>query len=266
MLSQQTLYGESELDYRVRQSTKIIESMLAKTKTPLIVNFSGGKDSTVLLDLVQKVTDKFICCYMSTEIELPKNLDYVRDACEKRGCELLVSVPSEHKGDFFSRLATFKIFPTFSAPWCTRDLKIRPQRKMLNRLYGKKRFFKLTGVRRSESSRRTQIYKSYKLEGFIQNEYQYGGGDQLVHPILYWSEENIVEYLRREKTKVETNPLYEKFGVSGCAWCYFYQSCIYEKVLAEYPELYNRFIEWENKLNIPSVSEHQWLRDIKAGL
>ena len=266
LLSQQTLDGEFELDYRIRQSNKIIETILAKTKTPLLINFSGGKDSTILLDLVQNVTDNFICCYMSTEIELPKNIDYVREACEKRGCQLLVSTPSEHKGDFFSRLAKFKIFPTFSAPWCTRDLKIRPQRKMLNRLYGKKTFFKLTGVRRAESSRRTKIYKSYKLEGFIQNEYQYGGRDQLIHPILYWSDENIIEYLRREKIRVKTNPLYEKFGVSGCAWCYFYQSCIYEKILAEYPNLYDHFIEWEKKLNTPSVSGYIWLKDLKNAL
>ena len=266
MQSQMTLENRALLDWRVEKSQKIIQDAVKDSSLiPLIVNFSGGKDSTVLLDLVQKVTDNFICCYMVSGIQFPESIEYAQRSCEKFGRKLLCSYPSDHKGDFFKRIAKFRFFPTVRRPRCTRDLKVRPQKKMLTRKYGKVRFFKLVGVRRFESIRRSALYRDAPKRNYRRKEYQYGGNDVLVYPIIHWTNQDILEYLHRERIRIEPNPLYEKYGVSGCYWCPFYQPSIYKRIIKQNPSLYDRFIEWEVKLNAPSVNGFHWLRDIKKG-
>lgn len=260
---QVTLEKETVLELRIRESLSIIENAVKKSAlVPLIINFSGGKDSLTMLDLVQKVTDNFICCYMTTGIDFPEAKQFAIDSCRRFKRKLLVSFPSEHKGDFFQRLAQFRKFPTIKATWCSRDLKFRPQKKMLTRLYGKLRFFKLNGVRRFESSRRRKMHISTPRQGFMLPDYDVSK-DIMVFPILNWSNEDVKQYLELNKIRVPTNPLYEKYGVSGCYWCPFYQPSIYRRIMKQHLSLYDRFIEWETLLNAPSVSGYHWLSKIK---
>ena len=265
--TQLTLQGESVLDMRIRETLEIIEVAVKQSATvPLIINFSGGKDSLCLLDLVQRITNNFMCSYMVSGIEFPEAIDFVKETCSRLGVKLLLSYPSDYKGDFFERIAKFKRFPTIKSPWCNRDLKIRPQHKMLVKRYGNTRFFKLNAVRRFESTRRSIIYRNVPKMGFMRKEYQYAGEDMIVYPVLNWTNENVIEYLQGRKIEIRRNPLYQKYGVSGCYWCLFYQPSIYRRILSVNPRLYDPFIEWEIKLNSPSVNGFRWLRDIKKEL
>ena len=60
-----------------------------------------------------------------------------------------------------------------------------------------------------------------------------------------------------------TSGLYKEFGVTGCSWCPFYQPDIYRRILKRMPNLYDRIIELENELNLPSVSGYYFMRDLK---
>ena len=264
MSKQQTLEGELLLDCRIRQSTEIIENILKKTTNPLIVNFSGGKDSLVLLNLAHKVTDNLVPFFMRTDIDFPEIVPFVQKACEQSGLakELMFSSPSDYKGGFFKRLKRIGYFPTVQSNtlWCNRDLKVRPQHKVLSRRFGKSTtFFKLNGVRKAESSRRKKIHSN---NAFVQKDYQVGHSF-MVFPLLNWTNEDILAYIQKNKLQVTTKSLYQKFGVSGCYWCPFYQPSIYRRILKEYPNLYDKFIEWEEKLSLPSVSNFIYLRDLK---
>ena len=86
----------------------------------------------------------------------------------------------------------------------------------------------------------------------------------MVFPILNWTDENIRDYLKMRAMRVAVNPLYERYGVSGCYWCPFYQKQIYERIIPLNPNLYDEFIDWEVRLNKPSVSGSIWLKDLKA--
>jgi phosphoadenosine phosphosulfate reductase len=250
------------LDYRIKQSQAIIDNALRRSAlVPLIVNFSGGKDSLVLLDLVQQVTDRFICMYMKTGIEFSENIQFVTETADSLQVKLLVSTPADYKGGFFERLETFGYWPTIKKTWCSRDLKFRAQKKLLNRMYGKTKLFKLNGVRASESARRTKMHRNTPKTDFMKPDWDVHG-DVLVYPILNWTDENISDYLKINKIRVKKNPLYAKYGVSGCYWCPFYQASIYEKIAKQCPRLYDKFIEWEKKLNEPSVNGYQWLSTI----
>lgn len=253
----------SNLDLRIQESFNIIKRVLKETKVPLIINYSGGKDSSVLLDLAQKVTDNFVCCFAISGIEFMEAIKFVEKSCKARGVKLLFSSPYDYKGGFFERLAQFRRFPTIQSPWCKRDLKFRPQKRMLEREFGKPNtFFKLNGTRRFESTRRRKIYASSAYQNFVRKDFDVSR-DFMVFPILNWTDQNVLDYLEKEKLRIEPNPLYEEFGVSGCYWCVFYQPKIYRRILYKRPNLYDRFIRWEGKLNAPSVNGYVWLRDLK---
>ena len=247
------------LDSKVRRSLVVIRYALQRSAQPLIVNFSGGKDSLVLLDLVDRVTDDFLCMYCMSGIEFPETIEAVKRTSKERGVDLYFSYPSDYKGGFFERLAEFRAFPTVRSRWCSRDLKFRPQKKLLKRIFGNSVFYKLNAVRRYESSRRRRIYghRSYMAEDSDVS------GDIMVFPIMDWTTEERNQYLRERAIKVETNQLYESYGVSGCYWCPFYQPSIYCKILKHDSTMYDQFIEWEAALNSPSVNGYTWLRDLK---
>lgn len=269
MKAQLTLEGESVLDFRIRESVEIIRKAMTKASlTPLILNFSGGKDSHVLLDLVQRMTDNFYCFYMESGIEFKESVAFAKEACAKYGRPLLTSCPSDYvtekypKNGFFERLSALGYFPRPGMTWCSIYLKIRPQVRKLRKLFGRRTFFKLNGVRRAESSRRMQIYRETSKKGYITKDSE-DSKSFMVFPILNWTDSDIKQYIERKTLVIPPNPLYQRFGVSGCAWCAFYGPKIYERIIRQEPNLYDKFIQWEEKLNRPSVLGNHWLRDIK---
>ena len=269
MKAQLTLEGESVVDFRIKESFNIIDKAIRKSQgMPLIIQFSGGKDSMVMLDLVRRRTDKFTCAYMVSGIEFPKGIDFVRETCEELRVNLIFSFPSDYltkkhpENGFFERLEAHGYFPKPKWTWCSVYLKIRPQVRKLRTLYGKKSFMKLNGVRRKESSRRMQIYRKLARQGFMKPDSE-DTRSLMVFPILNWTNQDVLNYIEQESIHVPTNPLYQKYGVSGCRWCAFYSAKIYEKILREEISLYDEFILWEEKLKRPSVLGNCWLRDIK---
>lgn len=249
--------SEFFLNQRLEESYNIIKQASSNTDKPLIIQFSGGKDSMAMLGLVREITTNFVCSFMQTGIEFPESIEFAKNSAKHFGIELLISTPQDHLGDFFQRLEKFQTFPTVRETWCNRDLKIRPQKKMLNRILGKGKLIKLVGVRRSESTRRQRIYKYGE---FLRPDNQVGGDDNL-YPILHWTDDDIMNYLKSQN--LPTSSLYSKYGVSGCYWCPFYQASIYRLILKDQPNLYDEFIKWENIIG-PSVSNYTYLKDLKA--
>lgn len=257
------------LNKRVEEAKQVIFDCAMRSRKPLIVQFSGGRDSMVLMDLVRQVTNHFVCAFMATGIELPGVVDFVQEFAKKQGVELIVSYPYMHKGDIFERTRKFKGFPNLgryegggNRLWCNRDLKLRPQKKLLNQLYGKGTFYRLEGIRRFESERRRVIYKAY-TSTFMRPDSELKGSYE-VFPILNWNDEDVLHYI--EKRELPTLRLYKEFGVSGCSWCPFYGPDIYAKVIEVFPYWYDEFIALEEELNVPSVQGGVFLRDIKSAV
>ena len=251
---------EQFLSERLKESRRIVSEVAARTEKPLVVQFSGGRDSMAMLGLVREVTRDFVCSYMATGLEFPGVVQFVRETCEKLGVGLVISYPYHYKGNLFQRIETLKKFPIMNGPkWCCRDLKLRPQKAMLHQTFGKGTFYKLEGIRLAESSRRGFIYKDYR-DSMMRPDGEHKGSFE-VFPVLRWTNQDVLKYL--EMAGLPTSGLYKKFGVSGCAWCPFYGPDIYRRVLAELPGFYDRYIEWEEKLGQPSVAGNIYLRDLK---
>jgi len=259
------------LDNLVIEAKWVILSCARKSKVPLLVQFSGGRDSLMLLHIVRQVLPpyRFVCTYMATGTELPGVVSFVKDYCEKEGLRLLVSQPGLHKGNIYKRIRQFKSFPNLGSfngggkrLWCCRDLKLRPQKKLIIREFGKNEFFKLEGVRRFESERRKVIYRQY-AETLMRPDDEFKGSWE-VFPILNFTDDDVLHYL--EVNNLPTMGQYREFGVSGCSWCPFYGPDIYARVIKARPSWYDRFIALEDELNQPSVHGGVFLRDIKKAV
>lgn len=249
------------LDIKIARSKQVIREAAKRSgDIPLIINFSGGKDSMCVLELTREITNNFVCFYMVSGIEFPEAVEFVKSVCEKLGVKLLISRPEDYLGGFFERLARLRSFPTIRSQWCSRDLKVRAQTRVIQRTFGKnKSTYKLVAIRCYESARRAKIYRK---NIFVKRD-QDCKPSFMVFPILLWTDGDVKEFLKRKRMILPKNPLYEKYGVSGCYWCPFYQPAIYKRILRIHPDIYDQFIEWEERLMQPSVNGHVWLRDLK---
>jgi phosphoadenosine phosphosulfate reductase len=246
------------LNERLEESRRVVAQVAAMSEKPLIIQFSGGRDSMAMVELVREVTDNFVACYMISGIDFPESVAFAGESAAKLQVPIIYSRPEDHKGGLFQRLEQFGKWPAVRSLWCQRDLKVRAEKKRLNKTFGRGTFYKLVGVRRYESNRRKYIYP---LNMFMRKDPDVTS-DVQVFPIVHWTGDDVKNYLAMKKSPESS--LYKKYGVSGCYWCPFYQHDIYRSVLADHPDRYDEFIWWEKKLQIPSIINNTFLRDLKA--
>jgi phosphoadenosine phosphosulfate reductase len=241
---------------------------------PLIVNFSGGKDSLVCLLLALKVTDNVECMYMDAGFELPSTLPYVRERCKEFGLRLHVSHPErdrvKHRTipdqvvNLVDYIRYYGYFPSKANRWCSIWCKQRPGRVYIRKVWGKEPLYKLVGVRQFDSAHRAVVYGP-------RGAAKYGGrysrpdnemiGCTLVYPILDWTTPEIWLYLMRNG--IEMHEGYKLFGVSGCKWCPVHKPHTVAKIARALPGIYDDLLEAEHDIGKPAWQhERVWLKDV----
>lgn len=177
------------------------------------VAFSGGKDSVVLLDLVQKALphNAFKVIFADTGMEFSDTYENVNDVasdCEKQGIEFYSS-----KSEFTPE-ETWRIFgpPSKVARWCCGVHKTSPQIALLRKILGKNDFvgFGFVGVRGSESlSRRAYDYICFSGKQ---------KGQYTCNSILEWNSAEVFLYIYANA--LHMNKTYKKGNRrAGCLVC-----------------------------------------------
>ena len=195
---------------------------------PLLLCYSGGKDSDVLLQLAINSGIDFEVLHNHTTIDAPETVYHIRNTFKKlelQGIKCTIEKPT-YKGERVTMwsLIPMKMFPpTRIVRYCCTVLKERGGR---NRAIA-------TGVRRAESIARSKrgIYEDYnsdKKKKIILNndnddkrrwfERCQKQAKTIINPIVDWNDENIKDYIQSEK--IDLNPLYcEGFRRVGCVGC-----------------------------------------------
>lgn len=255
------LEDTSTYEERVQTALNVMKEASERAKaagTPLFLNFSGGRDSSCLLLLAQKVGAEVEAIYMSSGLEIPGSIEFVKEQADKYNLKLHITDPVEdYYGDFNYWVKRFGYFPSHGYTYCSSRLKLRPSRAYLRKLYGHKEMYRVNGVRKKESTRRRAIYKNkppIRKDGDL-------AGSFIVQPIQEWSSDDVDRFLA--ENNFEVMKAYDTFGVSGCAYCPFYQVSIYKKILKVYPNIYDKIIELEREIGKPSVIGNRFLGDIK---
>lgn len=189
---------------------KITEHFLDDETCAMFVSFSGGKDSTVVSDLVRKALSKpdIIHIFGNTTLEFPETYDYVqRFKKENRKTPMLRAENKEQ--DFFKLCDSFGP-PSRSLRWCCTIFKTGFIGEKIKRTFGdKKTILTFYGIRRSESASRSTYERSSGGRKISQ---------QLVaSPIIDWFDYDIWLYLMT--IGIDFNSAY-RYGYTrvGC-WC-----------------------------------------------
>ena len=177
------------------------------------VAFSGGKDSVVALDIVQRALphNDFMVLFGDTGMEFSdtyKVVDEIEKLCSKNGIQFLKSSSP------LSPIETWNKFgpPSKTLRWCCSVHKTAPQILALRKYTGKINFtgMAFVGVRASESATRS--------------EYDYVGlgekhkGQYSCNPILEWNSSELFCYIYQENLII--NNAYKKGNNrAGCLVC-----------------------------------------------
>ena len=144
------------LQKKIEDSYKVLRLAADMSKEyyqqPLIITYSGGKDSDVLVQLALECLkpNEFEVLNSHTTVDAPETVYYIRDRfkeLEKMGVKTTVKLPRDKEGNLISMWSLIeqkRIPPTRLARYCCKELK---ETSTPNR-------FIATGVRESESTGR----------------------------------------------------------------------------------------------------------------
>ena len=201
---QQTLFEISTEDSRdhqpaVYKSTCMVDEIRSQLSDVNHVSFSGGKDSTTVLQIVLAAlagsNRKLYIVTADTLMEIPYFQQYV-EAVKNRlrafirrtgiNAEVVTVLPAPKDSFWVSVLGKGYPAAHMGFRWCTGKLKIDPITKFTKAVTKDKEYTVFVGVRSAESALRARIYKqkSYKPRHYA--------------PILDWTANDVWEYLLTE--------------------------------------------------------------------
>lgn len=190
-----------------------LESLYVADNRPWVVAYSGGKDSTAVLQLVFEMLLKLgmsshkpvYVLSSDTQVEAPNVAAYVSASLNKIQASAetlklplsthLVSPPPEES--FWGKLIG-KGYPPPSRwfRWCTSNMKIKPSRRAIEgitRIHGS--VVLLLGTRISESAQRGRTMQAREINSKGLNPHHEIPNALVATPIAEWTTEDVWEYL-----------------------------------------------------------------------
>lgn len=275
----------SDLEQTAIERLKLASDMsLRLFEKPLVITYSGGKDSDVLLHLAEKSGIPFEVLHSLTTADAPETVRHVYDTfrrLEKKGVKCTVDKHVQPDG---SRVTMWNLIPRKLMPptrvvrYCCAELKEGG---------GKGRFI-ATGVRWAESVARKKnrgglevIASSKKNSLILSNDNGEDRrlfetcqlkGERVVNPIIDWKDADVLDYATVEK--IAMNPLYcEGFKRVGCVGCSMAGKsrnlgfARYPKIKVAYIRAFDRMLEERRKRGLPCQWQsgvdvfHWWMED-----
>ena len=253
-------------------------------KQPLVVTYSAGKDSDVLLHLAGKAGIPYEVLHSLTTADAPETVWHVRDTFRRLELANVKCTIDTHRTPDGGNVTMWNLIPRNSVPpirinrYCCRELK---------ETGGKGRFI-ATGVRWAESARRKQSHgvmetshkdKDKRIILMEDNDERRMllencqlKARRTVNPIIDWMESDVWAYASAEK--ICMNPLYEcgwkRVGCIGCPMAGKHritEFARYPKIKAAYIRAFGRMLN-ERKKREPSNDwqtgedvMHWWMED-----
>ncbi len=192
------------------EAIAFVEQVAQEYTLPLVVAFSGGKDSLATLLLVKKaLSDQaFHIIFINTGIEFPETVENVYATAAHFGLENQLLVKNVEKDQFFRVLDLYG-FVARDYRVCCKTVKLGPTSQLIDQHFPEG-CVSFIGQRRYESHRRSASRRIWN-NPWVRK--QIGAS-----PIHNWTAMMIWLYIFQENASY--NPLYEKgFERIGCMFC-----------------------------------------------
>lgn len=284
----QTDRQNQTLDEKIEESQKILRLAAEMSKTyygePLILAYSGGKDSDVMLHLAESCLNvgDFEVLNGHTTVDAPETVYHIRavfKALNDKGVKTSIDyhkLPDGTNETMWSLIPKKKLPPTRIARYCCAVLK---EATTPNRMCA-------VGVRAAESNgrkgrdvfgirgktKKDMLYYSLDHAAEVHIESQEiqddnwdctfiktmkDHKDTVVNPIYEWEDSDIWDYIHREHLKV--NPLYDRGYVRvGCIGCPLAGPRTRAKAFADYPKYKQLYINAFQRMIDGYTEPTQW--------
>jgi DNA sulfur modification protein DndC len=198
----------------LKKKIKEIQDLYLSDSRPWIIGYSGGKDSTCVLQLVylainnlkdsKRTKDIWVICG-DTRVEIPtvveridSTFDRLNKSAKKDNIPMkgLKVFPEVNDTFFVNLIGRGYPAPTRVFRWCTERLKINPASKFIKtqvNKYGE--VIVLLGARKSESMSRAQTLKKYEIKGSILREHGTLASAHVYAPIEDWKLNDVWTFL-----------------------------------------------------------------------
>lgn len=235
-----------QLQNSERKAKIFIEKINKEIGKPVVVSFSGGKDSLATLILTLETLGETPIMFNDTGIELPETIENVYHTADKYELKL---IEASAKDNFWK---SFKIFgpPARDYRWCCKVCKLIPIATTMKNNFPNGSL-NLVGQRKFESlarSRSPQVWKNKWMPGIIG-----------ASPIIDWTALHIWLYLTMKKC--DANKLYFKgFDRIGCWLCPSCELAEFKLVSQIHPNLWRKWethlYTWAQTKNLPK----EWVK------
>ena len=252
-------------------------------KQPLVITYSGGKDSDVLLHLAGKSGIPYEVLHSLTTADAPETVWHVRDTFRRLELAGVKCTIDTHKRPDGTNVTMWNLIPRKLMPptrlvrYCCAELKEGS---------GKGRWI-ATGVRWAESQKRKPsdimeaLHRDKSKRLMLMNDNDESRmvvekgkfkGTRTINPIIEWQDADIWDYCTAEK--ISMNPLYtcgfERVGCIGCPMAGKHRKvefARYQKIKAAYIRAFDRMLAERQKRGLTCDWQtgedvmHWWMED-----
>lgn len=273
------------LDQKIDHSLGVIDQFISRLNRQVYVGFSGGKDSTVLLDLCSMINPDIKAVFCNTGNEYPDIVKFVRELkntegynidiihpklkpheiLEKYGFPLISKEVSMklyylkyHKDSMIAKIAMGLIpskWYSISSKW--RSFINEPfdinnaccqklKKEPFLRYERENKVFPILGVMACESYQRQT---TYIMQGGCNVFKINDKGRSKSHPLSIWLEEDIWDYIKKRNLKIADiyNKGAKRTGCMFCGYgCQFKDDNRLKLCYYLYPKMYDTFMNYTN--------------------
>lgn len=215
-MSSNSYFAEKGLKQTIANLNQELKDYYLADKKPWVIGYSGGKDSTVILQLVWnmimslKPADRKKNVYVITTDTLVENPEVAKwvemsHAAMKKSAQEnqlpikpKILLPAMNKRFWVNLLGRGYPAPRRGFRWCTQRLKISPTNDFINKLTEKQEVMLLLGTRRAESLARGNSMK--KREDKLKTKLKPHSdipSTSVYSPIEFWTNDDVWIYLNQ---------------------------------------------------------------------